>query len=261
MKLRPLPSHFTAFFAWLALGLLLGGCASGPVVYDIRGDADPVVNRDVTGRPLSVVVRLYQLSEPDEFNKLTFDTLSSGRPEADLLGDQLIAKSEVVLVPGQTQVATDKMDPKARYLGVVGFFRTPDTHYWRYLIKADQIRDKGLTFKAQDCYLTLLNQKPQPIPGQTLDAKPVCNMLTTPEPPSTRAAENQPAPTKSKGKSKPAQASSGKTYPTTTKPTDPVFVDQVIDRVTDRAASKAVEYALDRVLPPTATVPAGAYKP
>lgn len=257
MKHRPLFPHFPTLMAWLALGLLLGGCASGPVAYDIRGDADPVVNRDVTGKPLSVVVRLYQLSEPEEFNKLTFDTLSSGRPEADLLGEQLIAKNEVVLVPGQTQVATDQMDPKARYLGVVGFFRTPDTHYWRYLIKADQIRDKGLTFKAQDCYLTLLNQKPQPIPGQPLDAKPVCNVLATPEPPPVRAAESQPAPAKSKARSKAAPTASGKTYPTTTKPIDPVFVDKVIDRAT----SKAVDYALDRVLPPTATVPAGAYKP
>lgn len=260
MKHRPASPCCARFSALFLLAFLLGGCATGPVSYDIRGEADPVVNRDVSGKPLSVVVRLYQLTQPDEFNKLTFDTLASGRPEAELLGDQLVAKTELVLVPGQTHVSTDKMSEKARYLGVVGFFRTPDAYAWRYLIKADQVRDKGLTFKAQDCYLTLLNQKTQPIPGQPDNVKPSCVNVAIAEPkPAPRAAETRSAaPTKAKS----TTSSAGKRYPPTTQPADPVFVDKVVDRVTDRAVGKAVEYAIDRALPaPAASVPAGAYKP
>lgn len=239
------------------LALLLNGCATGPVAYDIRGEADPVINRDAEGKPLSVVVRLYQLTQPDEFNKLTFETLASGRPEAELLGEELVAKTELVLVPGQTHVSTDKMLEKARYLGVVGFFRTPEANYWRYLIKADAVRDKGLIFKAHDCYLALQNQKPQTIPGQPENITPVCVNVQVAEPKPAPRKDNRASTAKAKTPYTPS-----KRYPSTTQPVDPEFVDKVIDRVTDRATQRAVEYAIDKALPAsTPTLPTGAYKP
>lgn len=155
--------------------LALGGCASGPTVYDVRGQADPVLNRDVSGKSLSVVVRLYQLKQPTEFSKLAFDSLASGRPETELLGAELIEKSEVVVLPGTQHVSTEKLSEHANYLGVVAFFRQPEPHFWRYLIPASQIRSKGVTFRLQDCYITLVDGKPEAIPGQPLDAKPECN--------------------------------------------------------------------------------------
>jgi type VI secretion system protein VasD len=155
--------------------LTLGGCASGPAVYDLRGQADPVLNRDVSGKSLSVVVRLYQLKQPTEFSKLAFDSLASGRPEAELLGAELIEKSEVVVLPGTQHVSTETLSEHASYLGVVAFFRQPEPHFWRYLIPASQIRSKGVTFRLQDCYITLVDGKPEAIPGQPLDAKPECN--------------------------------------------------------------------------------------
>lgn len=163
---------------WIAgaglISLALGGCASGPTVYDVRGQADPVLNRDVSGKSLSVVVRLYQLKQPTEFSKLAFESLASGRPEAELLGAELIDKSEVVVLPGTQHVSTEKLSENANYLGVVAFFRQPEPHFWRYLIPASQIRSKGVTFRLQDCYITLVDGKPEPIPGQPLGAKPEC---------------------------------------------------------------------------------------
>ena len=155
--------------------LALGGCASGPATYDVRGLADPVLNRDASGKSLSVVVRLYQLKQPTEFAKLAFDSLASGRPETELLGADLIEKSEVVVLPGTQHVSTEKLSENANYLGVVAFFRQPEPHFWRYLIPASQVRSKGVTFRLQDCYITLVDGKPTAIPGQPLDAKPQCN--------------------------------------------------------------------------------------
>jgi type VI secretion system protein VasD len=185
----------------IAAGLcavFLSGCATGPKVYNIRGEADPIVNRDVGGAPLSVVVRLYQLKDAGEFSKLTFDTLASGRPEAELLGPELLEKTEVVLVPGSKHVSTDKLREDAKYVGVVAFFRRPDQHYWRYLIDADKVRSEGLTFRAQDCYLTLLNVKPTPIPGQPQGGKPECVVVqATPVAQPTNAQAGQVEPPKS----------------------------------------------------------------
>ena len=140
--------------------LALGGCASGPATYDVRGLADPVLNRDASGKSLSVVVRLYQLKQPTEFAKLAFDSLASGRPETELLGADLIEKSEVVVLPGTQHVSTEKLSENANYLGVVAFFRQPEPHFWRYLIPASQVRSKGVTFRLQDCYITLVDQAP-----------------------------------------------------------------------------------------------------
>lgn len=189
--------------AAVMLAAFLSGCASGPKTYQIRGEADPVVNRDASGAPLSVVVRLYQLKAAGEFSKLTFDTLASGRPEADLLGTDLLDKTEVVLVPGASYTATEALREDTRYVGVVAFFRRPHPHYWRYLVEADQVRREGLNFRAKDCYLTLVNVKPAPIPGQPLDLKPECEPLAVAQPappkPETATAEPaRPAPTPAK---------------------------------------------------------------
>ena len=143
----------------------------------IRGEADPIINRDNSGKSLSVVVRVYQLKDATEFSKLTFDNLASGRPESELLGADLLEKNEVILVPGSKYLGTDKINADAKHIGLVAFFRQPDQHYWRYLVDADKVRSDGLTFKAQDCYLLITNLKPSPIPGQPASARPIC---TTP---------------------------------------------------------------------------------
>lgn len=155
---------------------LLGGCASTPEPkpYQIQANADPVINRDISGKPLSVVVRLYQLKQEKEFDQLTFDLATSNRTDAELFGESLLQRSELLLVPGTTHVSTETILPDTKYLGVVAYFRKPDTHYWRYLIDAQQVREKGLNFQALDCYLRLKDIKAATIPGQPLDAKPTC---------------------------------------------------------------------------------------
>ncbi len=161
-----------------ALLSLLNGCASTPVVepkpYEVRANADAVINRDIAGKPLSVVVRLYQLKQAKEFDLLTFDLATSTRTDAELFGDSLIKRSEILMVPGTTHISTQMLLPETKYLGVVAFFRRPDPHYWRFLIDADQIRAKGLSFQALDCYLRLNDMQAATIPGQPLDAKPAC---------------------------------------------------------------------------------------
>lgn len=152
--------------AVLASLLVLGGCASGPKNFEMKAVADPVVNRDAAGRPLSVVVHIYQLKDSGEFSKLTFDTLASGRPLSELLGKDLLEVNEVMLVPGSTETRTDKIHQDAKHVGIVAFFRQPDQHYWRVLADAEQVRSSGIHFRVQDCFLSLASPKPSLIPGQ-----------------------------------------------------------------------------------------------
>jgi type VI secretion system protein VasD len=192
--------HLIAF----VMAGVLSGCSTAPKQYAIKGEGTPVLNRDSSGRSLSVVVRLYQLKSANEFSKLTFDTLADGRPEEDLLKSELLAKTDVVVVPGGNYSSTDKLLDEAKYVGVVAFFRNPDQHYWRYLLDADDVRSGDLSFRVEDCYIVLKDIKPLPIPGQPKDARPRCSNAA----PAPTRQSAQPA-RSSTTESRPAQAAPG----------------------------------------------------
>lgn len=176
---------------------ILSGCASGPAKYEIKTSGDPVINRDISGKPLSVVVRLYQLKDASEFSKLTFATAASGRSDAELFGQDFIERTEIVVVPGAQKVNASTILPETKYLGVVGYFRNPDRHAWRYLVKADDVRRNGLTFTVRDCYLELSGIKPVPLASQPEGAKAECTDVDHVSTGSNRQATNGSAPAKS----------------------------------------------------------------
>lgn len=178
--------------------LFLSACATpqqGPKQYDIRANAEPVINRDAAGKPLSVVVRLYQLKQPNDFNQLTFDLAASGRSDAELLGTSMVQKNEVVLIPGGQFIDKELLAPDTKYVGVIAFFRRPDNNFWRYLIDAEEVKKKGLTLLIKDCYLSLQSPTPIAIPGQVLDAKPVCreDKIATPTAPANPSSNPSPS--------------------------------------------------------------------
>lgn len=157
----------------LLIALLLNACAT-PKAITINGNAAANVNPDNHGKPLSVVLHVYQLKSPESFNKLTFDDFMSGKTAAELIGDPLLADKEVILVPGGTASVAESVKPEAHYIGVIGFFRKPDEHMWRLLLNADDVRSKGLNLTAEECYLKANNIKPVAIPGQPATYSPSC---------------------------------------------------------------------------------------
>lgn len=175
MQINSIKKHAQQFMA-ISCALLLVACASsGPKPFKIHGEADPSLNRDSSGKPLSLVLRLYQLKTPDEFNRLTFDSLVSGKSDAELLGTSMLSQNEFMLLPGKTLGLDDKIAEEAKYVGIVGFFRKPDPQFWRVLVSAEDIRDaKELSFKAQDCFLQVIQPKTQSIPGQPAVFKADC---------------------------------------------------------------------------------------
>lgn len=190
-RMEKVISHRKTLTSLLAglVAFALSGCASGPKIYEVKGEASAVMNRDSSGKSLSVAVRIYQLKDATEFSKLTFDTVASGRPESELLGQDLLGQNEIIMVPNGKSAINDKLLDGTKYLGIVGLFRQPDPNYWRFLIDADKIRSEGLSFKVQDCYLVVLSPKPMVIPGQPLNSTPACSesprLTTAPIRPST----------------------------------------------------------------------------
>ncbi len=206
--------------------LILGGIGCGKpkvprplpsVKIAVEGEATSTINRDANGDPLSVVVRVYHLKDKAEFSKLTFDLVTSGRTDQELLGADFIDRSEFVIVPGTLARETANLAPGTKYIGVVAFFRKPDPNYWRYLVSLEQLnltrtRKKDwqgrklplFSFKVQDCFMILNYAKPELIPGQPQNVKPECGGYFTYAP---VQPERAPDPTPAK--------------PTSTKPTKP----------------------------------------
>lgn len=146
--------------------LVLAACA-GPKLVNITGEGSKSMNRDAQGKPLSVVVHVHHLRNTEAFNRLTMEAMVGGKSETELLGNTLISSKEITLIPGGKFSEPDTIEEETHYIGVVGFFRQPDTGYWRLLYTADAVKRDGLNFKAADCYLLPSRTKNIAIPGQS----------------------------------------------------------------------------------------------
>lgn len=159
------PGRLTAT-GWLLSLLLLAGCAGNAPVL-VGGEAAALLNKDVHGKPLSMVVRVYQLKSDQAFNRLTMEALMAGKSDKDLLSPDLLLAQEMTLLPGaKATIGGLTVAPEATYIGLVGMFRQPDRQFWRLLYKADDVRRVGLLFRAEDCYLRALIPPARPMPGQ-----------------------------------------------------------------------------------------------
>lgn len=145
------------------------------VEYTIKGAAAAHANRDVSGKPLSVVMRLYQLKGSKGFSRLSFDAVAQGQSEDELFpGGEWLATNEVVLIPGKILSFNDKLLPETQYIGGVALFRSPDRQGWRFLVDARAVRNEGLNFTVEDCYLTSVQPEAEPLSGQVPGYKPEC---------------------------------------------------------------------------------------
>ncbi|PAU82136.1 type VI secretion system lipoprotein TssJ [Halovibrio salipaludis] len=121
----------------LAMGVMLGGCAFFHPVADVRMKAGDSVNPDSEDRASPVLVRLYELREPDAFRDAGFDALHED-PEA-VLGDDLLGMEETMLRPGSDWYTERALADDTRYLGVTAAFRNIDDARWRLVRPADGI--------------------------------------------------------------------------------------------------------------------------
>ena len=70
-----------------------------PTIVAVEFIAEGDINPDSQGRPSPLVIRIYQLKYYEAFKNVDYDALYDD--DAAVLGNELIAKKEIILQPGQ----------------------------------------------------------------------------------------------------------------------------------------------------------------
>lgn len=131
-----------------------GELFSNQEIVRVSLDADEQVNPNVDGRPLSVVVRIYQLTEAEPFRTMSPRLLWSDGDT--FLGKELLSQREVTVLPGQQDVVdVSALNPQTQFVGVAAFFRNSVDTQWQVLFDADELRNDGLLSSAEGVHLRL----------------------------------------------------------------------------------------------------------
>lgn len=106
------------------------GCSSGTKQWKVELQAAKNTNG---GRP--VVVRLYQLKNPNAFQLATYDDLSDH--DQKVLENDWVARDEVTAYPDcKTASPTIDVKKETLYIGVVALFSRPGQREWKQSEKA-----------------------------------------------------------------------------------------------------------------------------
>lgn len=90
------------------------------------------INLDTSGNPLSVVVRVYQLSGRQSFQNADIHSLWSN--DQAVLGSSFVMKQELTVHPSQCETLTLEPEGNARYIGIAAFFRQPSGNKWQKVL-------------------------------------------------------------------------------------------------------------------------------
>ncbi len=127
---------------------IMSGCSTPAVVLNIY--SDPLLNQDVHGQSYSVLVVLYQLKSPDQFEKADYKLLLEQNPDA--LGANLISREEFIVEPDQSYRLEFHRENKSEHFGLVAFFRQVEGEQWKVAKKLDNGLLRPMTTKS-DVYL------------------------------------------------------------------------------------------------------------
>jgi len=116
--------------------LLLEGCGGPPAppVVDVTVRANPDINPNPAGTPVSVAVRFYSLNARGKFESA--DVYSLMQREAQTLGTESVGSEEVVVRPGETRKVTLMPKPGVRFVGIAVLFRDIDRAQWRMSLQS-----------------------------------------------------------------------------------------------------------------------------
>jgi type VI secretion system protein VasD len=100
-----------------------------PTVLQIDADAATNANPDSHGRASPVVVRLLELKSLAAFQNADFFSLFERDKET--LSNDLVAKDEIVLRPGDRRELKRELNGDTRFIGVVAAYRDIEHSRWR----------------------------------------------------------------------------------------------------------------------------------
>ncbi|WP_236238180.1 type VI secretion system lipoprotein TssJ [Pseudomonas faucium] len=112
----------------------------------LTSDGGNQLNPGADGKPLSVVMRVYQLTDLERFAASDADTLWDAPEKA--LGNTLVDARELTLLPGIGQIDQWPLAQSARYVGVAAFFRDERDARWKVAFDANSLRKDGIWFSS-----------------------------------------------------------------------------------------------------------------
>lgn len=134
--------------AWMlllaAVMVLVSACAGAPKPVKVKGEifAAETLNPDYQGRPSPVKIIVLQLTSADAFNNADFFSLFDA--ESGVLGDDELARTEMLLQPGETREWEPEFSPETEFVGVIGAFRDIENAQWR---ASAAVVERGITAK------------------------------------------------------------------------------------------------------------------
>jgi type VI secretion system protein VasD len=137
----------TALIAWTFV-VMLGACASSdpdpktpkePLRLEMSVKAGSDVNPDDRGRAAPIVVRVYELKNAETFKSQDFVSLQE--KDKALLADDINARDEFLLRPGDSKVFRRKPDSTTRVIGVLAAYRDLPNAVWRTTYDLPEARD------------------------------------------------------------------------------------------------------------------------
>ncbi|MBZ9556816.1 MULTISPECIES: type VI secretion system lipoprotein TssJ [unclassified Modicisalibacter] len=143
-----------------------GDLFANPERVQVAVEAGDSVNPDVDGDPLSVVVRIYQLTERPPF--ATASPRQLWRDDEAALGDSLLSRRELTVLPGERAVDTAALAPRAQFVGVAAFFRNTVSGAWHVLFDAEALREGGWLGASDGVRLRLVGDRIEVERGENL---------------------------------------------------------------------------------------------
>ena len=149
----------------LVLSLTLVSCAKPPppppkpTVLQISLAVDLNTNPDARGRASPVVARLLELKSLAAFQSTDFFSLFDH--ERDALGNDLVAKEELLLKPGDSQQFTRELQPDTRFVAVLAAYRDIERSRWRASIPVtlNETTPVTISVRERDVLITQLTRK------------------------------------------------------------------------------------------------------
>lgn len=130
----------------------LGGCAKPRIDLAVASQINS--NPDHTGRPSPVIVKVYELRSDLAFSQSDFRPLFE--TPVQVLGADLLAADELVLVPGEARRITYEPVEGTRFLGLLAGFRQVERAKWKVVSPVDFEEVNTVGIEIRDATLILI---------------------------------------------------------------------------------------------------------
>jgi type VI secretion system protein VasD len=151
MQVRPASNGMSRAVLWLllaAIALLLSSPASHAAkVLKVKAavTAAEDLNPDYQGRPSPVNIIVFQLVSADAFSNADFFSLFE--PEAAVLGGDMLARTQMLLKPGESREWVAEFSKETRFVGVIAAYRDIENAQWRAIVALPKKGFIGKFFK------------------------------------------------------------------------------------------------------------------